>query len=125
VIAVYARPGVSRPQFVLLAFPVADVREFQNEVRDLSVDAALRKFMGGVAGGIAGPGLTAAGSGRAVDAGPLGGAMRCQQIGVTGSQVGVCAWGDRSYFALNLMIDPGSLGAAAQTTRDLRSAAEH
>jgi hypothetical protein len=44
---------------------------------------------------------------------------------LSGNAVGVCGWGDRSYFAMNLMVDPPSLSAAADTTRDLRNAAEH
>ena len=53
-IAVYAKPGVSRPQFVLLAFPVEDIPRFKDEVKDIGLDAAVKKFIGGIGTGIAG-----------------------------------------------------------------------
>ncbi|HEU5268196.1 MAG TPA: hypothetical protein VFU35_15915 [Jatrophihabitans sp.] len=124
VIAVYAKPGASRPQFVLLAFPLADIPDLQDQVKDVGLDAAVRKFMSGISGGVTGAGGSVNGSSQSFDPGPLGGAMRCQQVGLTGNAVGVCAWGDRSYFAMNLMVDPPSLSTAADTTRDLRTAAE-
>jgi hypothetical protein len=124
-IAVYAKPGLSRPQFVLLAFPVADVPRLQDEVKDIGLDAAVKKFLGGIGTGIAGTGGPVSGASQSFDPGPRGGAMRCQQVGATGSAVGVCGWGDRSFFAMNLMLNPPSVSDLADTTRDLRNAAEH
>jgi hypothetical protein len=110
---------------VLLAFPLADIPQLQDQVKDEGLDAAVRKFVGGIGGGVAGSGGSVSGTSQSFDPGPLGGAMRCQQVGLSGNAVGVCGWGDRSYFAMNLMVDPPSLSAAADTTRDLRNAAEH
>jgi hypothetical protein len=58
----------------------------------------------------------------AFDPGPLGGSLRC---GTVRGKLAVCTWIDRDTAGMTEVNSAASLDAAAQTTLELRTAAEH
>jgi hypothetical protein len=77
-------------------------------------------------------GAGAAGGSTTVDAGPLGGAMRCAIIDVDGQNASVAVWADADTLGIVLIIDPSLSVRAGSTTaqtsavtRDFRAQAEH
>jgi hypothetical protein len=123
-VAAYATSGAV-PQVIFLGFRVKDVPRLQSQVNDDGIEASVKQFTDGVAKGVSGQGGQSASSPKAFDAGTLGGAMRCQAATLSEKSVGLCGWGDRSYFALTLVIDQPSAAKTATVTRQLRQAAEH
>jgi hypothetical protein len=113
------------PQVIFLGFLVKDVPKLQSQVKDIGTSAAVKQFTDGVAKGVTGQGGQSAGTAKSYAPGKLGGAMRCQQASLSEKAVGLCTWGDRSYFTLTLVIDSPSVTRTAAVTRDLRNAAEH
>jgi hypothetical protein len=113
------------PQVIFLGFRVQDVPKLQSQLKDIGTAAAVKQFTDGVSKGVTGQGGQAGGSAKSYDPGKLGGAMRCQQASLATKSVGLCTWGDRSYFSLTLVIGSPSANSTATVTRDLRNASEH
>lgn len=64
----------------------------------------------------------------AVDAGPLGGSLRCSALAVAGLTAEVGVWADSDTLGLVLLFDPAMSASLAQTggvTREFRASAEH
>ena len=107
-----------QPQVIFIGISLQDVPKLRSEVSDNGVEASLKAFVSGVGGS------TNAGSSTVYDAGPLGGFMRCADGTEKGNPVTSCAWGDRSAFALTIVVNPASQSAAATLTRNLRALTE-
>lgn len=117
--------GGSTPKVIFVAFRVKDVPKLQSQLKDTGTAASLKQFTEGVARGVSGQGGgQSSGTPKSFDPGKLGGAMRCQSGSLSGQSVGLCTWGDRSYFALTIVIGSSST-ASASVTKQLREAAEH
>lgn len=123
-VGAYSDTG-STPKVIFVAFRVKDVPKLQSQLKDTGTSASLKQFTEGVARGVSGQsGGQSSGTPKSVDPGKLGGAMRCQTASLSGQGVGLCTWGDRSYFALTIVIGSSST-ASASVTRQLREASEH
>jgi hypothetical protein len=113
------------PQVIFLGFRVQDVPKLESQLKDIGTAAAVKQFTDGVSKGVTGQGGQSSGGAKPYEPGKLGGAMRCQQASLAEKSVGLCTWGDRSYFSLTLVIDSPSVNSTATVTRDLRTASEH
>ncbi len=124
-IGAYARTSTTTPELLFIGFHVKDVPNLQSQVEDVGVQAAVDQFTAGMGAGADKLGGSGNASMNPVDPGTLGGAMRCGQVTVTGRTLGLCGWGDRSYFALTLVSSPTSPAVTEKVARDLRAIAEH
>ncbi|HEY8302093.1 MAG TPA: hypothetical protein VIG48_09350 [Jatrophihabitans sp.] len=117
-IGIYGRGGQSAPSALFIGFSAADS---PNIGRQLHVEAADQ---------VTSDVLTSAGAatGVAVDAGPLGGSLRCGRAHVDGLFAEVGVWADGDTLGLVLLFDPALSPSTAQTgavTRAFRAEAEH
>jgi hypothetical protein len=122
--ALYARPAAPEPSFVVIGMQVSDIPELQREIAAHGVAAAVKDFADGAALSSGSVG-SLSGDMKSVAPGPLGGSMRCGLLSVGAREVGLCSWGDRSAFAVCMLLDPTSMDEAATLTRQFRAAAEH
>lgn len=118
-IAIYARGAQSAPRALFIGFDAADSPTVGGQLR--SEDAA--QVTDSV---LAGAG--AAGNSVAVDAGPLGGSMKCSAVRVDGLDATVGVWADADTLGVVLLFDPTlgpSLPQTGAVTRMFRAQAEH
>jgi hypothetical protein len=117
-IGVYSTGGAN-PELVFIGLQVSDIPELKDQVKSRGVAATVKSFVNGANNGAGGS------SPASVNPGPKGGSMRCLDTTLNGNNVGVCGWGDRSIFAMTIVLNPVSADRTATVTRDLRAAAEH
>jgi hypothetical protein len=115
----------SSAQLVFFGLAVKDVPKLQDQIDNDGVEAAVKQFAGGISSGVQGAGGKVTSPIRSVDPGKLGGTMQCGQVEVLTRAAGVCAWGDRSAFSFNLLLNPTDTATTAEIVRQLRAAAEH
>jgi hypothetical protein len=110
-IGIYSHPGMAGPALVFIGLAATDDPTIALELRSRPASAELdQAFLG------AGVSDTTD-----VDAGPLGGVMRCSKTSTAAGDVDICAWADRSILGLMVIgrfTGRSELGQIAQTFRN-------
>jgi hypothetical protein len=114
-IGIYAPTPLSDRRLIVIGLSGADSPATQSELDSGAPDAVVDSIMLGARVPNATP----------VDAGALSGSMRCGTVTAAANPVAVCAWADRSTFALVVDATTTDLHTAAANTLALRDAAEH
>jgi len=118
-IGIYSRGAQSSPRALFVGFDAADSPVIGSQLR--SEDAA--RVTDSV---LAGAG--ASGNAVVVDAGPLGGSLKCSAVRVDGLDATVGVWADSDTLGVVLLFDPTlgpSLPQTGAVTRMFRAQAEH
>jgi hypothetical protein len=118
-VGVYARSSQSAPSALFVGFSGTDSPTIGRQLRSESSDQVTAEVLAG-----AGAALTPL----TVDAGPLGGSLRCSSVQVNGLSATVGVWADVDTLGVVLLFDPvvrPSLDQTGDVTRDFRAQAEH
>jgi hypothetical protein len=118
-IAIYARGAQSVPRALFVGFDAADSPAIGGQLRSESAAQVTDSVLAGAG---------AAGTSVAVDAGPLGGSLKCSSVRVAGLNATVGVWADSDTLGVVVLFDPTmgpSLPQTGAVTRTFRAQAEH
>ncbi|HEY2299206.1 MAG TPA: hypothetical protein VGH43_15845 [Jatrophihabitans sp.] len=118
-VGVYARGSQSAPSALFVGFSGSESPTIGQQLRSESSGQVTAEVLAG-----AGAALTPL----TVDAGPLGGSLRCSSVQVNGLSATVGVWADGDTLGVVLLFDPvvrPSLEQTGDVTRDFRAQAEH
>jgi hypothetical protein len=122
-VGVYTALDDSDPTLLFIGFSGQDSPTVGERLRSDPPTTVTDEVLSGT-GATAGP--------TTVDAGPLGGAMRCADIDLDGQNASVAVWADHDTLGIVLVINSASVMGARSTTaqtsamtRDFRAKAEH
>lgn len=122
IVGVYQDDADLHPSMLFIGFTAHDSPSLGAQLRHSSADTIAARVLGGAG---------ATSTVLSVDAGPLGGALRCATVDLDGAEGGVGVWADRDTLGIVLLVDPALIGAVPPTgrtatvTREVRAAAEH
>jgi hypothetical protein len=118
-VGVYARGSQNAPSALFVGFSGSDSPTIGQQLRSETASQVTAEVLAG-----AGAALTPL----TVDAGPLGGSLRCSTVQVDGLAATVGVWADSDTLGVLLLFDPvvrPTLVETGAVTRDFRSQAEH
>jgi hypothetical protein len=118
-IAIYARGAQSSPRALFLGFDAADSPTVGSQLRSQDPAEVADTVLAGA--GADNDAVT-------VDAGPLGGALKCSTVQIDGLDATVGVWADSDTLGVVLLFDPvlgSSLSQTGAMTRTFRGQAEH
>jgi hypothetical protein len=118
-VGVYGRGPQSAPSLLFIGFSANDSPTIGQQLRSEDPGQVTEQVLDGAGAGSAA---------LSVDAGPLGGSLRCSAVQMDGLDAAVGVWADPDTLGMVLMFDPIARPSVAQTgdvTRVFRSSAEH
>lgn len=123
-VGVYSAMGEPGPSMVFIGFDADESPTLGSQLHNTASDVVATQVLVGAG---AGAGV------QHVDAGPLGGALQCATIDLSGQSASVGVWADHDTLGIVLIVDSTltahgaarSTAHATKVTRDFRTAAEH
>jgi hypothetical protein len=123
-VGVYSALGEPGPSMVFIGFDADESPTLGSQLHHTAADVVAAQVLVGAG---AGAGVQHA------DAGPLGGALQCATIDLSGQSASVGVWADHDTLGIVLIVDSTltahgaarSIAHATHVTRDFRAAAEH
>lgn len=117
VVGLYSEPGHVDPTMLFVGFTAQDSPSIGSQLHTDPADSVTERVLTGA--GTTTPTF--------VDAGPLGGSMRCARIDVDGVDGAVGVWADQDTLGIVLLLEPTTptTGRTSTVTREFRAASEH